>query len=545
MIRLARALAHLAAVLALVVLGLRPSRRVATPATDVVVVTPGAGPAQVRRLADSAGVSVVRVPEDVPDAAALARTRTDVRTAIVAGWGLPDPAELGAIAIVPRPAEPPPGFVYVAGPSVVTLGEPLVLEGAVSGAARGAVVTLTGAGGTRDSTGVDTAGRFRVRDLPRAAGRQEYELRVALPQPGRAAVETLGVVVTPPVPPRALLLAAAPSFEHRALRDWLAARGGAVAVRSAVSRDRWHVELVNRGAGRVVPLTASVLADFDVLVTDARALAALAPAERRAVRQLVSDSGLGVILTGGDSADAFFRPFATRPTGDLGERLVRPALEGLAPARTAVPAEAAALLDRFAVATVLRDGAGVALVQVAPRGAGVVAASLVAETARWIRAGERDTYAAFWSRLLERVARERPAWRAADGPHVVDEPVPLTGPVGPPAAVRITAPSGAADTVFVAPDPLAPERARGTYWPREPGWHAIGDSGLAFRVAPAGAWRARDAAQRVAATARAAALAAGPPDPAGRSRDERRPLPLAWAFVLFVVATGYLWAARR
>jgi hypothetical protein len=58
-------------------------------------------------------------------------------------------------------------------------------------------------------------------------------------------------------------------------------------------------------------------------------------------------------------------------------------------------------------------------------------------------------------------------------------------------------------------------------------------------------WTAWTAARRIAATARAAAAA--PPPGAGddRARPERRPLPLGWAFALFVAALGYLWASRR
>jgi hypothetical protein len=65
-----------------------------------------------------------------------------------------------------------------------------------------------------------------------------------------------------------------------------------------------------------------------------------------------------------------------------------------------------------------------------------------------------------------------------------------------------------------------------------------------FHVRGAGAWAGVDAGERVAATARAIAraplAAAAPP-----AREERRPVPLTWAFVLFVLATGYLWMSRR
>jgi hypothetical protein len=169
--------------------------------------------------------------------------------------------------------------------------------------------------------------------------------------------------------------------------------------------------------------------------------------------------------------------------------------------------------------------------------------SLVDGTSRWVRGGEPEVYAAFWSRVLRRAARASPAWRAAEGPHALHQPVSISGPAASDAAVVVTAPSGARDTVYVAPDPLDSARARGTYWPREAGWHDV--AGAAFHVRGPDAWAAVAASARRSATARAAARGSLPDGRARSSREERRPLPVAWAFVLFVLATGYLWIMRR
>jgi hypothetical protein len=235
------------------------------------------------------------------------------------------------------------------------------------------------------------------------------------------------------------------------------------------------------------------------------------------------------------------RGFTVAAIPDLGERTVRPVLAGTPTPRVAVPAAAAALEDRFAVETVVRDGAGVGIVQAAPRGAGTVALSLVDGTSRWLRAGEPEVYAAYWTRVLRRTARAPIVWRAADAPHAIHRAVSLSGPAGEPAVV-VTAPTGARDTVYVVPDPLDPTRAHGTYWPREAGWHDV--AGAAFLVRGPRAWAGVAAAARLAATRRA--LARSPLRGEARApHDERRSLPLGWAFVLFVLATGYLWASRR
>jgi hypothetical protein len=117
---------------------------------------------------------------------------------------------------------------------------------------------------------------------------------------------------------------------------------------------------------------------------------------------------------------------------------------------------------------VVRDGAGVGIVQAAPRGAGTITLSLVDGTSRWLRAGEPEVYAAFWTRVLHRTARAPVAWRAADGPRTVHRPVPLSGPAGEPAVI-VTGPTGARDTVYVAPDPLDPAPRPRHVWPRGAG----------------------------------------------------------------------------
>ena len=111
----------------------------------------------------------------------------------------------------------------------------------------------------------------------------------------------------------------------------------------------------------------------------------------------------------------------------------------------------------------------------------------------------------------------------------------------------VVAPSGARDSVFLARDPLAPTHWRGTYWPREPGWHEVAAAGgCAFYVQPTGAWRIRQGAERLDATARhlvhAARVTTSQQLPPGSTS---RPIPLLWFFGLFLLSAGYLWSLRR
>ena len=534
-----------AALAALAVIGIRPSWRVGATAHDAVLMTPGAERGSSQRLADSLGGA----PVFTSLADALAH-RDGMRRLHVIGWGLDadDWVRLESIPVTFHGAPLAAGFDRVSWPAHIVLGDRLTIDGVLSGR-RGPTIELVDPTGIVDSSAVDSAGAFHLETEPRAEGHILYTARVR----GAAVAETLGVDVTAPPVWRVLVLESAPRPETTVLRDWLARRGGAVAVRSTVSRDRVHREFVNRPSTSLDVVTGSLLSQFDLVMIDGRTLAGLGAQERAALHRAVEVDGLGVLLVPDTVRSDFFLDFAEQRRGDLEERLVRPvwhdraAREPLAPAVTAEPY---ALVDRFGAATLIGDGFGHALAQVAPRGAGRVTLSLITGTARWRRSGLSDTYAAYWSRLLAATAtpsRDTPRWSiATPGPWIVGRPVALEAATERPLTTTlVTDPAGTLDTVFLARD--ASGRWRAIYWPRTPGWHALaGDGSPAFYVQGPGSWIGVRAELRLAASLQASVTA---------ERGERatrtvltipeRPEPLGWAFALFLVAAGYLWSERR
>jgi hypothetical protein len=180
-----------------------------------------------------------------------------------------------------------------------------------------------------------------------------------------------------------------------------------------------------------------------------------------------------------------------------------------------------------------------------------VGLSLVTGSARWLRGGERDAFSAYWSRVLSAVAGGpgEDHWTIeTPGPWLVHQPLVVDVETsGERPVTLVVAPSGARDSVFLASDPLAPTHRRGTYWPREPGWHEITEAGgTAFYVQPIGAWRSRQGAERLDATARhlvhSARVTTGPQFP---RESIPLPIPVAWFFGLFLLSAGYLWSLRR
>ncbi len=217
-----------AALLALGVIGVRPSWHVGATAHDAILSTPGADAAAAGGLADSLGGAPVytSLAEAYVHRAELARPH-------VIGWGLDagDWARLESIPIVFHPVTLPSGFVRTGWPAQVVLGDRVTVDGVL--ARRGtapAWVELADLSGIVDTAAVDSAGAFHLEAEPRAVGDQLYSLRVR----GTAIAETLGVHVVPPPVWRVLMLESAPRPETTVLRDWLARRRSVVAVRSMV-----------------------------------------------------------------------------------------------------------------------------------------------------------------------------------------------------------------------------------------------------------------------------------------------------------------------
>ena len=547
---------------ALALMAWRPERSVIVHPRDALLVTPGAQPARVRRLADSIGTARVLSltgADSLPDAGFIARHFGDAARLHVVGWGLPtsDWPALRVAAASLHLAPPPMGFTHAAWPRLIPLGEQLQVRGRLVGPGGTHILLSITGGGAVDSAVTGPDGSFALATQPRATGRQLYTLSAT-----SVPAETLGVVVTPPPRWRTLIVTAAPSFEAAAVRDLLAGRGGAVTWRAGVSRERIRTEYVNRDSTVPTGLRARDFAALDLLLLDGRSFMALSAAERAAMRAAVADSGLGVLLLPDDALPAAARALGFSLLADtaLTERLVRPVAAGGTPATAPVPAEPYLLRETFGARAVLWGAAGEILAQVMPLGAGAVGVTMVTAPSRWVRAGERATFATYWSALLATVVAS-PGRRWSIGgaePSLANRAVEISRltPGRRPGVSRspfhssdpvaiVLGPDGARDTVYLSADALEPGRWIGRYWPRRSGWHEIADEpDAAWYVTAPTTWMAHQAAERLAATARWAATA----PPAGAAQaplTARRPFPVGWYLALFVLAAGVLWAERR
>jgi len=545
--------------------------RAPSSASTVVVATAGATPALVRHLSDSARAPVYVLEgagdplrygagaEAAPDLVGILRRSPDISQIIVAGWGLEE-AELeqaGNRRIVLAPAPLPAGIATIRWTGAVPLGARLEVRGTTTGIAPGAVVRLTGPGGGIDSTRTRADSTFALRVGVAAEGRFDYAVSIG-PRAGASPADTVGAAVIRGVPPSVLILDGSPSFESRYVEDWLRRRGGSLALRTEMSRDRYRTRFLNRPPADLERLSPALLADFDVLVIDAEAFGHLPPADRQTIAKAAGEGGIGIIITtnGAATTAAPLLDGLTLASIGSGLRSGRVSWDDR-PGRTRVGLAPLRLAGDAATHVLATDSAGEPAAVWRRRGAGAVAVTLVTTPSRWQLGGEAEQFAAYWSLLMGAVARPPAVHWAASQPASVDEPVQLVR-IGADSttSVIIEGPDGRRDSVFLAQDPIVPTRWEGTYWPVAGGWHRVAADSASFDFRVTGGWTAHDAAARREATlARVGARGSEPGAGPGAARDgpsERignapwfRRIPDGLLFALFLASVTVLWSARR
>ena len=543
-----------------------PTRAVPVSRHEAIILTADYQPDTLRQLLRQLGTNTPvwhydgRPTSDTPTLHSLLALRERapaLRRVHVLGRGLPPAAlaEAGPLPLVAhRDAPVFVGFVAAQWNRQLTLGQTLEVRGrfATPTSRMPTWVVLRAAGRGQDSVQLATDGAFRLRYQPKATGLTTYELRA---RRGAATVarEPVPAEVGAAPPLRVLLLASVPGFEFRFLKDHLAARQHAVALRVQVSRGLTQTDFLNQPAHDLRRLTPALLARYDALIVDAGALAALSGAEVRALQTAVQRTGLGLILL-------------PDPTGALPRALPARAKFAVLP-RAATdrpqllrwpdgPPNAAALLPaslrlRGAEALVT-DARQQPMVGTARVGAGRVAVSTVAATFSWLlQQPQAATYDAFWSRLLTAVARPMPEavrWQVLTPwprPHA---PVTLRLETGrlPPTSPTVAQAGQPPVPLALRQDTRLPEWRTAPFWPAAAGWHRAQLPSRPdhwFYVFAADAWPGPEAAQRRQAAARLAArpTSAGPTEPLTAAQ----PWPAGWFLALFLVGAGLLWLEEK
>ncbi len=597
---LVRLLASALAPLALWLTAYPPTRAVRATGGAVLVLTPGYSPDTLRVLRQRLGPGTPTWAYGVPAPAgarplgsllALAEQRPALRQMHLLGAGVAA-AALPALGEVPVVAHLGRSFVGIATADwsrQLTLGQQFWVEGQVSAASVDGPtwLNLWADGAGRDSVRLPVGGGpFRLRYRPRAAGLAGYELRLRPAVGPLLAREPLPIEITEPARPPVLLLAAAPGFELKFLKNSLAATGRAVAARTGLSKGLMASEFLNHPAQVLDRLTPAALARYGVVVADADALVALPATDARALAAALRQGRLGLLVLADASAA---RPGSSLPTV-LGRAraafMVRARVGAAAtlaqplswadapgPAKARLPAE---LRPAPGWRSLLTGPGGVLLAASQRVGLGTVVVSVMPETFPLALSGQTAVYASLWSALLTAAQPPPPAaptWQLLTAWPRPGQPLTLRlvgGMVRPadqadqdnqadqadqvPPVVRgLSRPlfdsQGPSARLGLAQDPRLPEWRTAPYWPAVSGWHEVRGPGVAVRhfyVFDSAAWAGPEQTVRQQAlAARAARLRQGVASRSDALETVRQPWPVGWFFGLFLLAAGFLWLEEK
>jgi hypothetical protein len=505
-------------------------------AGTLVVLTPGASPAQIAHPGDGIatvalpGVAASREIERAPDLGTALRRHPDASRVRVVGGGLPsrDVDAARGVAVDFDAAPLPDGIVDLSMPGSVRAGSVFAIRGRVQGDAGGRIELRDPAGAVVARADLAGDGTFALDAQAKSAGDFVFGLRAIDAKGSTREDLALPVAVQPGDRLSVLVLAGAPDPELKYLRRWAVDAGVDLTSRIVLSEG---VALQDGAAA----LGADALAKTDLVMLDERAWKNLDAGTRQSLANATRD-GLGLFLrvagplpeaVAGEWRDLGFRV----RSADIPQTV---SLESGAPDPAAVLSRRALLVEGDEAAPLVRSNDGGAVALWRTLGRGRVAIWWLADTYRMTLAGDAGAFGSLWSRALATVARA----------HGVAKPAM-------PRDARVDQRSvlcGLADGAFVEqPDgtraPLAIE-ANGcaAFWPAREGWHTLvsRDARASFHAAKANAAPALAAARDAEATRMLAGRAHDAAHAARAVPASRWPFFGAW-----LLAAALLWWLER
>lgn len=388
----------------------------------LVLLTEGSSAAQIatqRAVGESA--SWRRLPgapaeQDVPlsvDLAAALR-ETGAGRVVILGHGL-NRAELAVLGDRPARFAPParqgPAIVALSTPPQFTPGQRWRIEGRVEGIQGGHTLHLIDPAGREIDRSLPAAdGGFRLQGSSPLVGDLDYA--VALRE-GEQVIQRLPYRLRPRAAggSRGLLWAAAPSPEIKFLRRWALDAGLELDARIGLRPGL----AVRRGNDM---LSATALAELDLLIIDARSWNALGNSRAAVIEAL--RGGLGVLLRLEQASDAG----GLAELGELG-LVLAPTADELSP--TAVASSAARLVPGTTLHALPLQATARHLARLDGRedlgqaawtalGQGRIGASWLLDSYQLVQQGQAEVHASHWAALWQALARPRPAkagWQLA------------------------------------------------------------------------------------------------------------------------------------
>ncbi|GAA4328627.1 hypothetical protein GCM10023149_32760 [Mucilaginibacter gynuensis] len=360
------------------------------------------------------------------------------------------------------------------------------------------------------STGLDsgivqpnTIATFDLKTRPKHIGRSAYTLLAI----GKDTLEqeAIPVEIKPVKPLKILMLASAPDFETRFLKNWLTQNGYAVACRSAISKDKFNSEYINIDQLPLGSISATLLQKFDAVIGDQATLKTLKPVESAVLKQEVTQHGLGIIIradSAGRSSSWLQQNFVVEilPGKEIATAFN---LQGSTAKTAKLNFDRTVLRTQTSTQILVDDGQAHPVAATAIAGTGRLVYTTLNNTFNWMLAGNTADYTAYWSLLISNAARKAPVaqhWEVVSPLAVLNKP----------ALLRLNGTFNAENSISIngiksppRQDELLPFEQVFAYYPESEGWQpATQQNGVTqwWYAYKKDSWPALHAAEKIALT---------------------------------------------
>ncbi len=467
----------------------------------------------------------------------------------VLGYGL-DEEELKALGGMPvafHPAPQPIGISSIGWNTDLKAGEVLKVQGKFNGLEnKNYLLVLKGLNVTLDSVVVKTSSEFELHTTPKTTGNIVYRLIVKSGQ-DTLENESLPLHIAPVKPIKVLILASSPDFENRFLKNWLTANNYAVHVRTAISKDKFSTEAINAAQMRLDNLSTNTLQNFDVVIGDQLALQNLNAGESSALRQQVTQKGLGLIVRADSTGknDSWFQAsFPVYRTSGQTQNSSTINLSGQTGTTEALKLDPVNIVYKQGTQVLVSDVKSRGLVSAAIAGSGKVVFSTLNNTYNWMLAGYEQDYTAYWSLVIGKAARQVSVSRS------------ITVLGGMPgvnlqANIEVLSASQPDSITFAGTKPAFVQNAAipflwsGNVWANKTCWQIVGNAGDIYVFGDYD-WQMVKNSRKIFVTNRYAKENLLNYTHVGQKVHQiSRQLPKIWFYLLFLIAGTFLWAEAK
>ncbi|MBB3968863.1 hypothetical protein [Mucilaginibacter phyllosphaerae] len=456
------------------------------------------------------------------------------------GYGLNEDelAQLDTLPIVFHPAKAPVGVNYVNWDGSIKAGEPLHVQGQYNNtSAQKVKLVLNGLNTGLDSVMLppNAQTNFNLSTIPKTTGKIVFTLYADTALQG-----SIPVQIAPVKPLRILMLSASPDFESKFLKNWLTGNGYAVALRSAISKNKFNSEFINTDQFNLSKLSAQTLNKFDVVFGDLSVFNGLSVAENSALKQAVADNGLGLIVRADSTGKTSWlqQPFPVdRASGK--EPAAGPILINGKKSAGKLNNGLAYIAYQNGTQPLIKNTQQQVLASSALYGSGKIIFTTLNNTFTWILGGNKQDYWLLWSTLITKAARK-------ENPDESQIEVLTPAYAGEPVHLQIA--QGNASPLIIngkntpsLQNAAIPFEYRAQYRPAKPGWQTLQSNN--WYAYTKQSWAVMQASAKLSATKKYAKAHQINSIVTKQIQQKMRiDVPKIYFYILLLAACTFLWA---